>query len=58
MQFADLKRPRFFIPLGLLLLLAITAAVIFHPAFQKKMLLDHVGPLVDSLEIERIHFTP
>ncbi|MGD8874404.1 MAG: hypothetical protein PVH38_04585, partial [Gammaproteobacteria bacterium] len=58
MQFADLKRPRVFIPLGLLLFLAITAAVIFNPAFQKKMLLDHVGPLVDSLEIGQVHFTP
>jgi hypothetical protein len=58
MQFADLKRPRVFIPLGVLLFLAITATVIFHPAFQKKMLLDHVAPLVDSLEIGRVHFTP
>ncbi len=58
MQLADLKRPRVFIPLGLVLILAITSAVVFHPAFQKKMLLDHVGPLVDSLEIGRIHFTP
>jgi len=58
MQFADLKRPRFFIPIGLLLLLTITAAVIFHPAFQKKMLLEQVGPLVDALEIEHVHFTP
>jgi hypothetical protein len=58
MQFADLKRPRIFIPAGLMLLLAISAAVIFHPAFQKKMLLQYAGPLVESLEIERIHFTP
>ncbi len=58
MQLADLKRPRVYIPVSLVLLLAITSAVIFHPAFQRKMLLDHVGPLVDSLEIERIHFTP
>jgi len=58
MQLAALKRPRVFIPVCLFLLLAGAAAVVFHPAFQKKMLLDHVGPLVDSLEIERIHFTP
>ena len=58
MQLVDLKRPRVFIPVCLFLLLAGAAAVVFHPAFQKKMLLDHVGPLVDSLEIERIHFTP
>jgi hypothetical protein len=58
MQLADLKRPRVFVPVGLFLLLASVTAVVFHPAFQKKMLLEHVGPLVDSLEIERIHFTP
>jgi hypothetical protein len=58
MQLADLKRPRVYIPVSLILLLAIISAVIFHPAFQRKMLLDHVGPLVDSLQIERIHFTP
>jgi len=58
MQLADLKRPRVFIPAGLFLFLASVTAVVFHPAFQKKMLLEHVGPLVDSLEIGRIHFTP
>jgi hypothetical protein len=58
MQFADLKRPRIYIPLGLFLFLVASAAVVFHPAFQKKMLLEHVSPLVDSLEIERVHFTP
>lgn len=54
----DLTRPRFYIPLGIILLLGILFAVIFHPAFQKKMLLDHVAPLVDSLEIDYIHLTP
>jgi len=58
MQLADLKRPRVFLPACLFLFLAGATAVVFHPAFQKKMLLDHVGPLVDSLQIERIHFTP
>jgi hypothetical protein len=58
MHLTDLKRPRIYLPVGLVLILAITAAVIFHPAFQKKMLLDHVGPLVDSLEVGHIHFTP
>ena len=58
MQLADLKRPRAWIPLCLVLLLAVGLAVVFNPAFQKKMLLDHVGPLVDSLEIGHVHFTP
>ncbi|MEA2094576.1 MAG: hypothetical protein U9P11_08440, partial [Pseudomonadota bacterium] len=58
MRRADLTRPRFYVPLGILLLLGVLSAVIFHPAFQKKMLLDHVAPLVDSLEIDYIHFTP
>jgi hypothetical protein len=58
MQPVDLKRPRVLIPLVLFLVLAILAAVIFHPGFQKKMLLDQVGPLVDSLEIGDVHFTP
>jgi len=58
MQLADLKRPRIYIPLCLFLVLAGVSAVVFHPAFQKKMLLDQVSPLVDSLEIDRIHFTP
>jgi len=58
MQRTDLIRPRFYIPLGIILVLGILFAVIFHPVFQKKMLLDHVAPLVDSLEIEYIHLTP
>lgn len=58
MQPADLKRPRAYIPLALILLLAIVSAVVFHPGFQRKMLLDHVGPLVDGLAVDEIHFTP
>ena len=58
MRLADLKRPRFYIPLGLLLVLAVVSAVIFNPGFQKKMLLKHVGPLVDSLQLDYVHFTP
>ncbi|MCG6900631.1 MAG: hypothetical protein LJE75_11595 [Gammaproteobacteria bacterium] len=58
MQLADLKRPRFFIPIGLLLVLATLSAVVFNPGFQKKMLLKHVGPLVDSLQLEYVHLTP
>ena len=58
MLLAYLKRPRYYIPLALLVILAVTSAVVFHPAFQKKMLLKHVGPLVDSLQVEYIHFTP
>jgi hypothetical protein len=58
MQLADLRYPRFYVPLGLVLVLGIAAALIFHPAFQKKMLLDHVAPLVDSLEIGYVHLTP
>ena len=58
MQLADLKRPRFYIPISLALVLAALSAVVFNPDFQKKMLLKHVGPLVDSLQLEYIHFTP
>jgi hypothetical protein len=57
-QLADLKRPVYFIPIGLLLVLIVVSAVVFNPAFQKKMLLKHVGPLVDSLQLDYIHFTP
>ena len=58
MRLADLKQPRFYLPAGLALILGVVSAVVFHPAFQKKMLLDHVGPLVDSLEIGYLHLTP
>lgn len=58
MRLAALKQPRFYLPASLVLLLGVASAVIFHPAFQKKMLLDHVGPLVDSLDIGYIHLTP
>ena len=58
MQLADLKRPRFYIPIVLMLVLTALSAVIFNPGFQKKMLLRHVGPLVDSLQLEYVHFTP
>jgi len=58
MQLADLKRPRFYIPISLIVLLTVLSAVVFNPAFQKKMLLKHVGPLLDSLQIEYVHITP
>ncbi len=58
MRLADLKHPRFYLPAGLALILSVASAVVFHPAFQKRMLLDHVGPLVDSLEIGYVHLTP
>ena len=58
MQLADLKRPRFYIPIGLLLVLTVLSAVVFNPGFQKKMLLKHGGPLVDSLQLDYVHFTP
>jgi hypothetical protein len=58
MQLADLKRPRFYIPISLLLVLTVLSAVVFNPGFQKKMLLKHVGPLVDSLQLDSIHITP
>ena len=58
MRLAILKHPRFYLPASLALILGVVSAVVFHPAFQKKMLIDHVGPLVDSLEIGYIHFTP
>ena len=58
MRLADLKRPRFYLPAGFVLLLGIASAVVFHPAFQKKMLLEHVAPLLDSLAIGYVHITP
>jgi hypothetical protein len=58
MRLAIIKQPRFYLPAGLALILGVVSAVVFNPAFQKKMLLDHVDPLVDSLEIGYIHFTP
>ncbi len=58
MRLTDLKRPRYAVPLVLLVVLAVACGVVFHPAFQKKMLLEHVGPLVDSLEIGSVHLTP
>ncbi len=58
MRLPYLKKPKVYVPLGLAVLLAALMAVIFHPSFQRKMLLDHVGPLVDSLEIEHVHLTP
>jgi hypothetical protein len=58
MRLADLKQPRFYLPAALALLLGMVSAVAFHPAFQKKMLLDHVGPRLDSLKIGYIHLTP
>lgn len=58
MRLSSLKRPRAYIPLGLAVLTLVVALVVFHPAFQRKMLLDHVGPLVESLAIEHVHLTP
>jgi hypothetical protein len=58
MRLTDLKRPRFYLPATIVLLLGIVSAVVFHPDFQRKMLLDHLGPLVDSLDIGYIHLTP
>ncbi len=58
MHLAQLKTPRVYLPLVLLVVLAAVSAVLFHPGFQRKMLLDHVGPLVDALEIEEVHLTP
>ena len=58
MRLTDLKRPRIYLPIALTLILIGACAVVFHPAFQRKMLLDQVGPLVDSLEIGHILLTP
>jgi len=58
MQLTDLKSPRFYIPISLIVVLTVLSVVVFNPAFQKRMLLKHVGPLVDSLQIEYVHFTP
>ncbi len=58
MRLTNLKRPGYYVPLGLVFVLAVTCAVVFHPAFQKKMLLDYVAPRVDALEIGSVHLTP
>jgi len=58
MRLTVLKQPRFYVPLGLVVILAAASAVVFNPAFQKKLLLDHVGPRVDSLQIGSVHLTP
>jgi len=58
MQFAALKRPRYYLSIGLLLVIVIASAVVFNPDFQKKMLLKHGGPLVDSLQVGYVHVTP
>ncbi len=58
MQLIDVKRPKYFISLGLLLVLIIICAVVFHPDFQKKMLMKYGAPAMDSLSVERVHFTP
>ena len=58
MPLSRLKSPKFYLPAALVLLLGVAAAVLFNPAFQKKMLQDHVGPLVDSLDIGSVHLTP
>ncbi len=58
MLLPHLKKPRVYIPLVVIVVLAVLSAIVFHPAFQKKMLLDQVAPLVDSLAIERVHLTP
>ncbi|MCZ6566465.1 MAG: hypothetical protein O6852_10140 [Gammaproteobacteria bacterium] len=58
MHLADFKRPRIFLPLGVAIFLTIVFAIIFHPKFQKKMLLDYVAPYVDALSVDHIHLTP
>ncbi len=58
MRLTDLKRLRYAIPLTLVVVLAVASAIIFNPAFQKKMLLEHAGPLVESLEIGSVQLTP
>ena len=58
MQLSDLKRPRVYLPLAVALLLIGACAVVFQPALQRKVLLDQVGPLVDSMEVDYVHVTP
>jgi hypothetical protein len=58
MKLPDFKRPRVYIPTAIGVILSILLAVGFHPSFQKKMLLKYVAPEMDSLSVERIHFTP
>jgi hypothetical protein len=58
MKLRSLKRPRNAIALALVVLLLMVTGTLFHPAFQRKMVLDHVAPLMDSLSLESIHITP
>lgn len=58
MRFPDLKYFRLYIGLFLAVIVIALTATAFHPAFQRKMLLRYVGPLVDSLAIEHVHLTP
>jgi len=58
MHLPSFKQPRIFLPLGFVILLIIVFSIIFHPKFQKKMLLDYVAPHVDALSVDHIHFTP
>lgn len=58
MQLNRLKHPLFYIPATVILLLAVTCAVVFNPDFQKRLLLEHAGPLVDALDIGHVHLTP
>lgn len=58
MGIAFLKKPKHYIALSVLLVFLIVIAVLFHPEFQKKLLLKQAGPLVDSLQLDYIHITP
>lgn len=58
MKLRSLKRPRNAIALALVVVLLVATGTLFHPAFQRKMVLEHVAPLTDSLSLEFIHITP
>jgi len=52
------RRPAHYVLLGLAAVVVLACALVFHPAFQKKMLLKFVGPQVDALDIGAFHLTP
>ncbi|MEZ5540906.1 MAG: hypothetical protein R3F42_02565 [Pseudomonadota bacterium] len=58
MQLSRFQRPLFYVPAAVLLLLAVTASVLFNPDVQQRLLLEQAGPLVDELEIGHVQLTP
>ncbi len=58
MQLANFKRLRVLIPLVFVTVLIVVSVVVFHPSFQRKMLLDYVVPHVSALSFDLVHITP